>query len=473
MTPPLLFLIIAERKQQEKVSTSNGCESEINALSQQLKDLSVCHPSGHFSVSAISNERPSVAGDNNCEEECLQDIIDSILPFTSDHLPDSPESFSPFARMNEDYYSFVAGGTTRVGNDCDSDDDDGDGYHGCHDFNRGNIPCVLQPLKMKVTAGTITQVSKASGASLNCRDSKKREVLKTKVAEGNSDVLEFFDGNDEGECNRFSIYDEESVASLGVKEAGRKPISCPENLIVVDSSDDDENNYRYCREKPLLKQSMKIQKEETLHSDADPSEIFGSSDLWSSDDENEEATDSCDHGKAHLLMNLSIQTVDDLVANSSQKPVQDAKPHLHCDATSSYPITPEFEENAGRGCNILQDISSAKLNTASCKDEVHSETESNVLEEMTKQSSHKNPCISLVPHIYDSSLKTTQCDTINEVNNVRSSEMLHKQESWKENIDSPFDDHVPAPLFQRLGKKFSAKQRLASLHSISTVADEN
>ena len=42
----------------------------------------------------------------------------------------------------------------------------------------------------------------------------------------------------------------------------------------------------------------------------------------------------------------------------------------------------------------------------------------------------------------------------------------------KENVDSPFDDFMPAPLSKRLAKQLRGKQRLASLHSISSVTDD-
>ncbi|KAL9978745.1 hypothetical protein ACROYT_G016300 [Oculina patagonica] len=68
--------------------------------------------------------------------------------------------------------------------------------------------------------------------------------------------------------------------------------------------------------------------------------------------------------------------------------------------------------------------------------------------------------------------RTEKCDSVDGICSDGSSGKLQGHKSLKENADSPFDDYMPAPLSKRLGKHFSAKQRLASLHSISSVTDD-
>ena len=443
----------------------------MDVLSQQMKDLSVCQPSEHCHLPVVQNEK-SLAG-KNCEDESLQDIIDSILPSSIDHQSNSEDSFSPSTRMNDAYGNFLAAGPALPGIDSDNgnddDDDDGD-KHDCgndnDDDNWSDIAFDFMPLKMDITAATVNHNQQCE---FHEEDAEKTAKVNQVMLGCCDDDDDDYEGYDKG----FNINNNKRLTSCGAQTREMKLI------VVIDSSDDDDNESNGFGEAPVLKQSLKTPNTKASLNDVDMSAIFGSSDLWSSDNDDEEAKGGHDHGKTSFIMNHSkITTVNTArqtakclgksKANYSEKLMIDVNQSLPCDTGVTCSITSELEENGGRNVikNRLSNVSSTKLKILSCKDD------GNISKEPGRKTRRKEPCKFPVLHSDNSSLKTTQCEGASDVHTVESSEILQQQESCKENVNSPFDDYMPAPLFKRLGKNFSGKHRLASLRSISTTIDD-
>ena len=481
-------MAIAGKKKGDKPSTSDDCESDMDLLSQQLKDLSVHQSSGYCHASAIQKEKP-VTG-NICTDESLQDIIDSILPSISGHKSHSLGSCSPFARVNDDngnvFASGITGGDIYSDNDGDDDDDeDEDENDDDDDHNNGgsgdDIPCDFKPLKMDVMTATMKH------EELCIKSTDDYHVSERQAVEVNPDALGCDDSNDDAsDDKRSGVVLDKPLVSLGTKKPAEfKPISWRGSLIIVDSSDDEEDG---CHgNKPLLKESLKVTKTKgkAVLNDADLNEIFGSSNLWSSDTDDEEAKDSHEPRKSFVINPSSIievktaphlaKRLDDVRDYSQQKSLQNANTHLPCDTDANNFLNPEFENtgsknSVNKGClsNVLQDVSRGKLNTIPHKNDLHRGTDSKKSEELVRDPSHST-FESPVHYFNTVSQKTAQCDSVNDVNTC---EIRQKQQYWKENADSPFDDFMPAPLSKRLGKHFSAKQRLASLRSISTTTED-
>ena len=439
----------------------------MDLLSQQLKDLSVCQPSEPCQLSEVQNEKP-LAG-KICEDKSLQDIIDSILPSSIDHQSNSEESFSPSTRMNDAYGNFLAAGSTlrSIGSDncCDGDDDDDKHDCGNNDDDWDDTPFDFMPLKMGGMAAT---ESHHQESDFNEEDSEKQ----AKVNQVMLDCCDDYESYDK----RFNIDNNKRLASHRAQTREKKPIS-----IVIDSSDDDDDESNGFGDAPVLKQSLETPNAKAPLNDVDVSAIFGSSDLWSSDNDDEGATSGYGHGKTSFIMNPSsitkvntarhVQTakcLDCSSANFSKKSMMDVNQGLSCDTGVVCSTTPEFEENSERNVikHHLTNVSSTKLNILSCKDD------GNISKEPSRETNHKDPCKSFVLQSRNNSQKITQCEGVNNVHTVESSEIQQQQESCKENVNSPFDDYMPAPLFKRLGKNFSGKHRLASLRSISTTIDD-
>lgn len=451
---------ITEKKKAYKESKSDGSETEMDLLSQQMKDLSVCQPSEHCHLPVVQNEKP-LAG-TICEDESLQDIIDSILPSSIDHQSNSEESFSPCTGMNDAYGNFLAAGSALPGIDRDNSDD-GD-KHDCgndDDDDWDDIAFNFTPLRMDVTAATVNHNQEFDFHE----DDAEKPAKVNEVMMGCCDDDDDYEGYDKG----FNINNNKRLTSRGAQTREMKPIS-----IVIDSSDDDDERNGF-GEAPVLK----TPNAKAPLNDVDMSAIFGSSDLWSSDNDDEEAKGGHDHGKTSFIMNHSsittantarqtVKCLESLRVNYSEKSMMDVNRSLSCDTDVICSITPEFEENGGRNVikNRLSNVSSTKLNILSCKDD------GNISKEPSRKTSHKEPCKFSVLHLHNNSPQTAQCEGDSDVHTVESFEILHQQESCKENVNSPFDDYMPAPLFKRLGKNFGGKQRLASLHSISTTIDD-
>ena len=481
----------------------------MDLLSQQLKDLSVQQSHEPCQAAITQNEKP--AEDHIYKDESLQDIIDSILPATSDQKSCFLGRSSPFVGMNDSDRDFFA-----VGKNWNDEDvtDDSSVVKNDDDYVDNEIPCDYQPLKMRVNVAAKMNLKEKLKSndyyddheddSLNC------ELFKLKAGQFNlsvQDVLDCSDddnNNDDGDDDKRCSIPVNKPLMSGIsletkKPAETKPIPCLEGLVVVvDSSDDD--NVGYGEETALmLKQSMKGSKaKQALLNDTDLNEIFGSSDLWSSDDEEEEKH-KCGFGKSPSTRKPSSSiTKSKVVAhaarpsynvldNSSdeclQKSVQDANRSFISFNNSR---SPGFEEKGDKNVikegflpNVVQDISSVKLNTISYNDEleVHhgagmkrskevpaSTTKKFLLPRNISHNNSQKPSGQLN---FSDSQKTLHYDSVNDVNSCKSS----LEESWKENVDSPLDDYVPAPLFKRLGQNFSAKQRLASLRSIFSTDD--
>lgn len=458
---------IAEKKKADKPSTSNSCENEMDLLSQQLKDLSVHQISEQCHDSAVQYQKP--------DDDSLQDIIDSILPSTRENQSCSLERCSPIVSVGDENRYFFAAGIT--GGDIDYSP----GSNGDNDNDDDDIPCDFKALKMDIMAANFEHKEECKSDDDNdyCPDSKKCEAVKV-----NPNLLESCD-QVKFDYGSYSAGPGKPVMSqYAIMEAELKSFSSRESVVVVESSDDDDEVDNDHGEKSIQKWRLKAPKAKRLLNDSDLNEIFGCSDLWSSDSEDEEVKDSRNHGKP-LVMKPSCIAKSKAATHSTKlfprKSMQDANSHLSPDTDVINSSTAQFEKNGGKQVihkgpltNVLQDVSSAKLNKLLHENEHHKTGKDGKLcESPAEATSHKSSCSSLVHHfINDSQVTQGQSNSAGDVDICGSSQNLQHQGSQKENVASPFDDYVPAPLFKRLGKNFSAKQRLDSLRSISAATDD-
>lgn len=513
-------MVIAEKKKPAKLpATSDGYENEVELLSKQLEDLGVHHSSEQCHSSEAQHEKPLRFAGAISIDDSLQDIIDSILPSDSnDHSSHclSLERSSPFTKMDGIKMKLsaadVGGNDNDDDNGYDNDDDwnddkdngyndddddfdeeDDDGVGGGDDDD--GIPWDFKPLHTQVVAANLDH---ESGSESN-DDSQKLKTLKdVKATPDLQDVLECIDtddyyhgSEDESSCNINKPIEHPTV--LERKELEKfKPIPYSGNFKIVKPS---ENNNGHHGKNPKSMQSVKPSKAKAVLNDADLIEIFGSSD--------EE-----DDGKSSFMLkqtklkdgthdsrlcgfesrnNIPEDVFDTLDNEYPQGPMQHANMGIFSsnndlkNAASEEHCSESI--NSSKGCclsSVLQDVSCASsssigvkcVNGATAKKKEPPRGTRKVLkpantsQHRTSQSSMQ--CVKGESH------PTVQYDCVNGISPYGRSEKLeeHNHESWKENADSPFDDDMPAPLSKRLGKHFSAKQRLASLHSISSVSDD-
>ena len=296
----------------------------------------------------------------------------------------------------------------------------------------------------------------------------------------------------------------------GAKMSGVKPIQCPpalvhrkelEELQPIPSSGSQikpsDNNKRHVHNPTCAKrQSVKTSRVNTALNDADLIEIFGSSD---EEDDNKSLFKSKQSScikklnggtKATRLDGLKSrnQVPDDVfhsldATKCPQRQLQELKTSL----SSTTDHNSALMENCGNFINsskdclssILQEVSCSRSNASSSKINVDVNCTKGIKgsEEEIARATRKvlEPSTMILNNASQSSIHwfdSHNTDSVDGICSRGSSGKLQGCESWKENADSSFDDYMPAPLLQRLGKKFSAKQRLASLHSISSVKDD-
>ncbi|CAH3147543.1 unnamed protein product, partial [Porites evermanni] len=143
-----VVLVITGKKKPDKPSKkTHDCEDEVNLLSQQLQDLSVQHSDRGTRHGSVAHEEP--AEQEVDKDESLQDIIDSVLPNTIDHISSSPECSSPYVGMID--RNFLAASKRWQGIDNDEDDDydlvRNDDQDVNDDYKVDDIPCDYQPVR--------------------------------------------------------------------------------------------------------------------------------------------------------------------------------------------------------------------------------------------------------------------------------------------------------------------------------------
>ncbi|XP_068707716.1 flap endonuclease GEN homolog 1-like [Montipora foliosa] len=425
-----------KRKQAQKVSTSRCSESEIDSLSKQMKDLSVEQLPEDCFASSITAEKVPESAAKIWEEDSLQDIIDSILPSGGDHHCNSMESCASSEGLKD--------GNT--GSDFDNDsDEEGRCDRQSSDDTKSVFKNVFKPpnFKINVKGNTdINPVFKSRDENHTGLDKKDSNNLESKVARVDSDLLHcMLERRENKEC---SCNHNASVTSHIRRKLDQKRISCSENYVVVDSSDEDD----YSKE-PCLEHSLKTKMTNNRLNGMNLSEIFGSSDLWCSDDDDEVLT-SLEPDKPSSFLHSTSQLADSRNGNAC----------LSRNTGVTETITSKFEVHCAKSTtkecnsNVLQEAVYVKPNTVSGKDKDCSPK----VKKVTIRK--RNPCKSFVKD----SQTNTQCGGVNEANIVRSPEVLQKQESWKENnINYLFaDEDLSVPLLERIRKNLSTRPRLTS-----------
>ena len=234
----------------------------------------------------------------------------------------------------------------------------------------------------------------------------------------------------------------------------------------------------------MLVNNIKKSKQMTVLSEADVIEIFGSSD---------EDDDSKSFLSRQVSSKFTEKTLKGSVSkiksrneipgfvtefsetNSSQRPVHYANSdqtrwHNFCEEDS-------FRTNEcvpGSLQEFLRDHSRAFLGKDDVKyvnDTKRSKKE--LLESKWQVLKPQNNGLISTPQSSNCKSKTVvRSDGFSDVYSAGRYEEVQGDKCGKENVDSPFDDFMPAPLSKRLAKQLRGKQRLASLHSISSVTDD-
>ena len=504
----MIIVFITEKKQTAKLpSVSDDYENEVEFLSKQLEDLSVYQSSEQSHISMAQNENHFAEGavSEYSNDESLQDIIDSILPSNSNgHSSCGIQKSSPSAMRNDmkRKFSVAAIGSPRS-DDGDDDEEEEDGCVGDDsddDHNDDDIQWDLKPLQTE-GLGYMYSVHHDNEPEIN----EKSQTLAPSSVKGveaipdlkrvleciNTDDYYNYDSRNVNTNNDKPI--ECPVTSLERKKLEElKPIPCTGIQRVVMTRDNNKGHGK----SPTSTQRQNEKPSKSKLSDADLIEIFGSSDE-EVDDKSfvikqsscstklEGGTKTCD---TRLGGTISRNKLHDVLDSSEMvkflhTPLQHAKLGFPCDTDCTSVLAENGREviTNSKGClaSILQDVSCAKSNTSSFKGDANLGAKKNK-EELTKATRKVlEPANTILDNSFQPSMQAIDsheeenCDSVDEISSCESVGKFQEYESWKENTASPFDDYMPAPLSKRLGKQFSAKQRLASLHSISSVTDDS
>lgn len=495
-------MFIAEKKPAAKLpSVSDDYVNEVEFLSKQLEDLSV-HQSSEQSHSGMGqNENHFAAGtiSDISDDESLQDIFDSILPLDiNGHLSLGLEKPSP-AKMNnvKRKFSNVAIGSLRSDNDDNDDDnvfsdDDEDGGvdDNDHDHSNDEIHWDLKSSQKDILGYSLYH-NKESEIK---EKSQKLKSSSLKGVEGISDLkqaLECVDTDDyyyyhDNHKNHNASNDKPIEWPLTLLERKQleelKPVLCSGSQSVVKPRDKNEGH----RENPTCTQRQNEKPSKTKLSDAELIEIFGSSD--EEDDEKSFtmkqtslSTKLKGDAKTHVTKRsstISRHKLQNDVFDSSERatflhtPLQHTNMGFPCDADCTNVLA-----GNGRGVttkskgyleSLLQDASCAKSNVSSLKGDANFEKDAKGKKKEQSKATRKvlEPANTILNNTSQPSMQAKTCSH-------ESSGNFQECKSLKENTASPFDDYLLTPLLKRLGKQISAKQRLASLHSISSVTDDS
>ena len=504
---PVIIMFIAEKKQAVKLpSVSDDYENELELLSKQLEDLSVYQPSEQGHSSMAQNENHFAAdGVSDISNDSLQDIIDSILPSNSNGCSSYDIRKSSPARMNDVKWKFSAASIGNQRSDDDDDDDEeeeeeggvGDDNDDYHD-NNYDVHWDFEPLQTEVQGCSLHHDNEPE---IN-EKSKTLAPSSVKGAGAIPDlkhVLECIDTDDN--YNHYSLkvdtkIDEPvewpltSLERKKLEEAMVKPIPCTGSQRIVKSRD----NYKGHRNNPTKTQKQNKKPSKSKLSDADLMEIFGSSDEEGDgksfvmkrsccSTKLEDGTKTCDTRLDSTLPRNKLHDVFDSSETDAflRIPLQHAKMRFPCNNA----LTENGKEvmTTGKHClaSDLQAVSCVKSNVSSCIGDTNFEKGAKGIKEEQPKAVRKilGSANTTINNAFQSSMqafdshKKENSDSADGICSLHESSGKFQFESCKENTASPFEDCMPAPLSKRLGKQFSAKQRLAILHSISSVTDDS
>jgi len=435
--------LIAERRQAEKSSSSCDEDIEVDLLSKQMEELTVDQPPDNCLSSAISHQKASLSDDESYADESLQEIINSILPSTTNQQGNSMESLDSFeGPKNCDADLIYVGVACMASDDEEIDNAESD---------------VFKPLQMKFDQDSdeFDSVCKSNEETNNGLDSKECKNLEITTARANPHVLDCNNYCKRREKEDCSIDHDEPIMQRRIRKADQKQSAYHKNFI-INSSDEDDNSIG---KEPCLKQRLNLQIAKDLKNDIDISEIFGSSDLWSSDND-EEVVNKLDKKPPLPPHSFSTQTAD-LFKTYFQCKTNTENASLSCNLDAIDSATLEFDENHGENAtkapisNVLEEISGQRLNTISHKDGGCFRKVSATMRvgEKACKSFVQDPPIT----------KSINIDAMKVAGLVRSPQKQQKQDALKENIvNSSFDDddEISVPLLERIRKNLSERKRL-------------
>ena len=495
---------------------SDDYENDVEFLSKQLEDLSVHQSSEQSHSGMVQNENHFEAGtiSDISDDESLQDIIDSILPLDiNGHSSLGLEKSSP-AKKNDVKSKFSAVGIGGLRSDNDDDDDennvfsDNDEDGGVDDNNDDDLNNDEIYWDLKSSQTDILGYSLYHNKESEIKEkSQKLKSSSLKGVEGISDlkqVLECVNTDDyyyyHDNCkNHNADNDKPTEWSLTLLERKRleelKPVLCSGSQSVVKPRDKNEGH----RENPTCTQRQNEKPSKTKLSDAELIEIFGSS-----DEEGDEksftmkqtslSTKLKGDAKTHVAKRSSTISRNKLqndVFDCSERvtflhtPLQHTNKGFPCVADCTNVLAGNdrgvITKSKGYSASVLQDASCAKSNVSSLIGDANFEKDAKGEKEEQSKATRKKvlePANTILNNTSQPSMqafdshKKENCE-ISKTCSHESSGNFQECKSLKENTASPFDDYLLTPLLKRLGKKFSAKQRLASLHSVSSVTDHS
>ena len=454
----------------------------MDLLSKQLQDLSVQHADRGTRHGSVAHEEPAEQEVN--KDESLQDIIDSILPNTIDHNSCSPECSSPYVGMIDRNFLAASKRWQEIDNDED-DDYDIDDYRGVIDREDDFLKCGLSKLKAMKTRAGYTAVDVPDCSQDNDTDDDSEDY--------------------DHERKDINVSKLPSPDIPPCRTTAAKPITRLECVVVIDSSDEDI--VVSGKERKVLKKNVRASKtKQVLLNDSDLKQIFGSSDLWSSDDDEEEnanldvenfaltrkasGINKIASSIAKLNYNHALGTpsaslckksteLDSCSSLSRQTKLEDCRDSLLVENGGQIVSNKDLQSNSLRNGPYVKTVSSSDNVCAARAERVKAKSAESISKRVllptnTNQSISGSPTMNVLSNAF---LATSKCDRLDDINtHVSSKDGAQKVNvdslAQKENVDSPSDDFVPAPLCRRLRQNFTAKQRLASLRSISSATDE-
>lgn len=516
----LVFLVITGKKKPVKPSkTTHDCEDQVDLLSQQLQDLSVQYSDRGTRHGSVAHEEP--AEQEVDKDESLQDIIDSILPNTIGHDSSSPECSSPYVGMID--RNFLAASKRWQGIDNDEDDDSdlvrNDGQDvGNDDYEVDDIPCDYQPVRVLMApklgnkeftkSDDYRRVIDREDDFLKCGPSKLK-AMKIKAGYTAVDVLDTDDDSEDYDHEKrvVNVSELPSPDTPPCRPTATKPITRLEWVVLIDSSDEDIAVSG--KERKVLKKNARASKTKQVPlNDSDLKQIFGSSDLWSSDeDEKENANRDVENSplsrKASRINKVASSTaklnynhalgkpsdslckksteLDSCPSLSRQTKLENCRDSLLVENGSQTVSKKDLQSNSLRNGPYVETVSSSDNVYAARAERVKEKSAESISKRVllptnTNQSISGSPTTNVLINGFLAT-SPSQCDKREDINtHVSSNDGAQEgnvdSPAQKENVDSPSDDFVPAPLFIRLRQNFIAKQRLAILRSISSATDE-
>ena len=494
---------------------SNDYENEVEFLSKQLEDLSVHQSSEQSHSGMVQNENHFAAGtiSDISDDESLQDIIDSILPLDiNGHSSLGLEKSSP-AEKNDVKSKFSAVGIGGLRSDNDDDDDennvfsDNDEDGGVDDNNDDDLNNDEIYWDLKSSQTDIQGYSLYHNKESEIKEkSQKLKSSSLKGVEGISDlkqVLKCVNTDDyyyhDYRKNHNADNDKPTEWPLTLLERKRleelKPVLCSGSQTVVKPRDKNEGH----RENPTCTQRQNEKPSKPKLSDAELIEIFGSS-----DEEGDEksftmkqtslSTKLKGDAKTHVAKHSSTISRNKLqndVFDCSERvtflhtPLQYTNMGFPCDADCTNVLAGNdrgvITKSKGYSASLLQDASCAKSNVSSLIGDANFEKDAKGKKKEQSKATRKKVLEPANTILNNTSQPSMQAFDSHKKENCESSKTCSHEssgnfqecKSLKENTASPFDDYLLTPLLKRLGKKFSAKQRLTSLHSISSVTDHS